>query len=275
MKRDYNNTAQNNKDFRTKQHYKDYVLVNKLYEEGNFKEVSRLVKERDVSKYFRDNNLLNMASKFNHTPLIKTLLKIPDAIQNDKNNQQAFDKLLKNKNNEMISEFVKKDLYKIDLEDIEKLKSMVCKNELWYLEAYIDTNERYKDIKKREQFKIQAAYSLPLFMSTDEAELQIRTYCNKTTPSLDLMEYVLFTNQNLFYGMIDKAIDTFDDEEKKALITTVLKHDSLEDNIDIVKDIIVSLKKQDIKLELKIKEIDPDYYHLIVKDRVKQNVMNF
>ena len=199
MKRDYKNTAQNNKDIRSKQHYKDYVLVNKLYEEGNFKEVSRLVKERDVSKYFRDNNLLNMASKFNHTPLIKTLLKIPDAIQNDKNNQQAFDKLLKNKNNEMISEFVKKDLYKIDLEDIEKLKSMVCKNELWYLEAYIDTNERYKDIKKREQFKIQAAYSLPLFMSTDEAELQIRTYCNKTTPSLDLMEYVLFTNQNLFY----------------------------------------------------------------------------
>ncbi len=275
MKRDYKDTIQNNKDFRTRQHHKDYILVKKLFLKGNKKEVSRLVKEREVSKYFRDNFLLNMASQFNHNSLIKTLIQIPDVIKNEERNKVAFNILVKNKNNKMIKEFIKKDLYQIDLRDIKGLKTMNNSNELWYLEAYIDKTEKYENIKQRERFKVQIADTLPSQVFCKEDELKIKTYCNKITPSPELMSCLLPSNKGLFYGLLDKAIDTFDEKEKKDLILTVLESDRLIDNVEIAKEILDTLDKQDRKLELKIKEIHPDCYNQITKDRVKQNVMNF
>lgn len=146
-----------------------------LYKENDFKEVSRLVKERKISPENRDQNLLLLACYYNHTSLAKALIKLPST--------RTEIRLLNDNLEDCITLAIKNDNYELtnalfESERFDFLKDFKKKSELYhYINIALDYKhyDLAKEMVKNKQASLKAISSpydhLKTIIATNDAEL--------------------------------------------------------------------------------------------------------
>lgn len=82
-----------------------YRDIKKLYEQNKHKEVSKIVKNREITDYIRNRHLLKLSTEYNHTSLAQALLKLPMVIKNS-NLEAIVENALHNGNKELVDSFI-------------------------------------------------------------------------------------------------------------------------------------------------------------------------
>ncbi len=199
-----------------------------LYKENDFKEVSRLVKERKISQNNRDQNLLLLACYYNHTSLAKALIQLPST--------RTYTRLLNGNLEDCISLAIKNDNYELtnalfESERFDFLQDFKKKGELYhYINIALDYKhyDLAKEMVKNKQASLKAISSpydhLKTIIATNDAELVKLTL----EEQLNYEKHYEEQPDNLFYRSllyalpekyslntikeICESVDTFDPE---------------------------------------------------------------
>ena len=199
-----------------------------LYEENDYKEVSRLVKERKISQKNRDQNLLLLACYYNHTSLAKALIKLPST--------RTYTRLLNGNLEDCISLAIKNDNYELtnalfESERFDFLQDFKKKGEIYhYINIALDYKhyDLAKEMVKNKQASLKAISSpydhLKTIIATNDADLVKLTL----EEQLNYEKHYEEQPDNLFYRSllyalpekyslntikeICESVDTFDPE---------------------------------------------------------------